>query len=45
MHLEYWKIERGAFTPQVFSFIGGMSRGCSFFYKKLPKKEILTSEK
>ena len=32
------EVEHGTFTPLVFSCFGGMSRECSFFYKKLAEK-------
>lgn len=32
------EVEHGSFTPLVFSCFGGISRGCSFFYKKLAEK-------
>ena len=32
------QVEHGSFTPLVFSCFGGMSRECSFFYKKLAEK-------
>ena len=32
------EVEHGSFTPLVFSCFGGMSRECSFFYKKLAEK-------
>ena len=43
------EIEHGSFTPLVFSCFGGMSRECSFFYKRLSekiaeKRDISTSE-
>ena len=31
-------IEHGTFTPLVFSCFGGMSRECSYFYKRLAEK-------
>ena len=31
-------IEHGSFTPLVFSCFGGMSRECSYFYKRLSEK-------
>ena len=32
------EIEHGTFTPLVFSCFGGMSRECSYFYKRLAEK-------
>ena len=32
------EVEHGSFTPLVFSCFGGMSRECSFFYKRLAEK-------
>ena len=32
------QIEHGSFTPLVFSCFGGMSRECSYFYKRLAEK-------
>ena len=32
------EVEQGSFTPLVFSCFGGMSRECSFFYKRLAEK-------
>ena len=32
------EIEHGSFTPLVFSCFGGMSRECSYFYKRLSEK-------
>ena len=32
------EVEDGSFTPLVFSCFGGMSRECSFFYKRLAEK-------
>ena len=32
------EIEYGTFTPLVFSCFGGMSRECSYFYKRLSEK-------
>ena len=43
------EIEHGTFTPLVFSCFGGMSRECSYFYKRLSeriaeKRDISVSE-
>ena len=43
------EIEHGTFTPLVFSCFGGMSRECSYFYKRLSeriaeKRDVSVSE-
>ena len=43
------EIDHGSFTPLVFSCFGGMSRECSYFYKRLSekiaeKRDLKTSE-
>ena len=43
------EIDHGSFTPLVFSCFGGMSRECSYFYKRLSekiaeKRDLNTSE-
>ena len=39
VHQDPWlEIEHGSFTPLVFSCFGGMSRECSYFYKRLSEK-------
>ena len=32
------EVDQGSFTPLVFSCFGGMSRECSFFFKRLAEK-------
>ena len=32
------EVDQGLFTPLVFSCFGGMSRECSFFFKRLAEK-------
>ena len=32
------EVDQGSFTPLVFSCFGGMSRECSFFFKRMAEK-------
>ena len=38
------EVEHGSFTPVLFSCLGGMSRECAAFYKRLAEKKGRVAE-